>query len=149
MMMDNYFRCDQLCIVPCQINVWVVGDFCKPFEQVAGLGWCACKAPEVGRPLEGDAHHILGRIGFNILIELLRVSGRALIGLLIAGLMIHSMHSEAHGASDAPVNDLGALSRVLSRQPEPFFINQPTDRVVGSKLCVQVHACGVDSPGEC
>lgn len=58
MMVDNYFRCDQLRIRPCQFDVRVVCDFGKPFEQIGGLLGCTGKPPEVGWSLEGDANHV-------------------------------------------------------------------------------------------
>ena len=67
-MMDNYLRCDQLGIRPCQLDVRVVSDFGKPFEQIGGLLGCAGKPPEVGRSLKGDANRVFaGALGTRAL----------------------------------------------------------------------------------
>lgn len=58
-MMDNYFRCNQLSIVPCEGCVWAIGNFCQSFEQISGLVGGAGKSPEMWRPLERDADHVL------------------------------------------------------------------------------------------
>ncbi len=74
-MMDNYFRCDHFGVVPCQGCVWAIGNFCQSFEQISGLIGGTGKSPEVWRPLECDADHVLsmrawlgvlvGRVGFD------------------------------------------------------------------------------------
>lgn len=38
------------------------------------------------------------------------------------------------------------FARGLPREPEPFLVDQPSNRVVGGELCVQIHARKVDAP---
>ncbi len=60
LMMNNYFRCDQFCIAPSELDIGIISYFCESFEQIPGFAGCAGKPPKMGRPLQGHTHHIRG-----------------------------------------------------------------------------------------